>query len=196
MRIIVRPPERAVSASSTLKPWVGVQPLGCSGQAKGWTPTLIFSVAGALLVRHCESRPSPKSASESLRPHPANAPFFRPEGAPTNQPRATPWVSSPLVRQALKGRHIGRPPALFRPFRAKTDTTNLKPGAALPLVALPQAGLWWPLRGGRGNRGDDSCRVMLPFRSGDERLAAHIPIIRRCHSNPFDESAYRTNAIQ
>ena len=88
---------------------------------------------------------------------PRNAPFFRPAGAPTNQPRATPWESSPFTWQALKGRHNAtHSTAPFRPFRAETVRTQ-SPGAALPLVALPLADLWLPLRGGkRSDSSDDA----------------------------------------
>src|SRR5437763_1419218 len=46
---------------------------------------------------------------------------FRPEGAETNQPRATPWgligKNSPSPERARQTRALGR---LLRPFRAKT----------------------------------------------------------------------------
>ena len=57
---------------------------------------------------------------------------FRPEGAATDQPRASPWDHEVKPSSTLKGRH--KAPEMFRPFRARVSTSDPIPGRCPGLI--------------------------------------------------------------
>ena len=84
--------------------------------------------------------------------------FSRPEGAKTNQPRATPWVPRQRIpgspERAKQGENRGLATTLLRPFRAEISDAVITQGGAPRLTPLRSAlGCHvTPLRGKRRNK--------------------------------------------
>ena len=90
--------------------------------------------------------------------------FSRPEGAKTNQPRATPWVPRQRIpgspERAKQGENRGLATTLLRPFRAEIPDAVITQGGAPRLT---------PLRSALG------CHV-TPLRGKKRRRYARLPM--------------------
>ncbi len=60
---------------------------------------------------------------------------FRPEGAATNQPRATPWEGMQNAPPALKGRHKERLPQFVVPFQGEGDLMTPRTQGGAPRLS-------------------------------------------------------------